>query len=158
MPVLRAFAFTAAILAVAGACSDNATAPAPAGVQLQSVTPTGGATDVVTTAWLVMGFSGRMMSGTEQYVMLHHGAGVSGPLHPMACDWSADLTTLTCQPQGPLDPNSDYTLHLGGGMRDGAGHSVGMDDGYGMGGHMVGSGMMGGGMMGGGMMFTFHTE
>jgi len=94
----------------------------------------------------------------EQYVMLHQGTGVTGPVHPMTCDWSADRTTLTCQPQGPLDPNTDYTLHLGSGMRDDEGHSIGMDGGYGMGGQMVGSGMMGGGMMGGGMRFTFRTD
>lgn len=158
MPVLRAFAFTAAILAVAGACSDNPTEPAPADVQLQSVTPTGGAINVAVSAGIVMQFSGPMMSGTEQYVMLHQGASVSGQVHPMACEWSAGLTILTCQPQGPLGPHMDNTLHLGGGMRDDTGHSVGMDSGYGMGGQMVGGGMMGGGMMGGGMMFTFHTE
>jgi hypothetical protein len=98
------------------------------------------------------------MCGMEQYVMLHQGAGVSGAIHPMACEWSVNETTLTCQPQGPLGSHMDYTLHLAGGMRDDAGHPIGMDDGYGMGGQMVGSGMMNGGMMGGGLMFTFRTE
>lgn len=158
MSILRALSVAVATLAVGAACSDSATEPAVAEVQLQSVTPAGGATNVPTTATMIMQFSGAMMTGMEEYVMLHQGAGVAGPLEPIACEWSANQTTITCQPQGPLGPHMDYTLHLGGGMRDDAGHSIGMDDGYGMGGQMVGGGMMSGGMMGGGMMFTFRTE
>jgi hypothetical protein len=126
MSILRAVVAVTAVLIASAACSDNTTDFAAVAVQLQSVAPAGGATGVATSTPIVLRFSGPMMSGAEQFVLLHQGAGVTGMLQPMACEWSADQTTLTCQPQGPLGPHMDYTLHLGGGMRDDAGHSVGM--------------------------------
>jgi len=150
----------------------NAVGP-QAGASLLSVTPSGGATGVSRTTSMVFRFGAAMASGMEQYVDLHMGD-VAGRTMPMNCGWSADRTTLTCTPQGPLSPHTSYVLHLGGGMMTHAGRALDYAQ-YGpmMGGQWVMGGMMGGfhvgaswGMMGAnwrdgngsyGMAFNFTT-
>ena len=86
-----------------------------------SVSPGGGST----------GCSGRdparsshwgtpMGVGMEQYVDLHMGD-LSGPVVPMSCAWAGDQTTLVCAPGSPLQPGTQYIVHVGGAMADAAG-------------------------------------
>jgi len=92
-------------------------------------------------------FSGPMAAGMEQYMDLHVGAGVAGSTVPMNCVWSTDLTRLTCTPGSPLQPHSEYTIHVGAGMMDADGHPMDMGpDGQAMGGSWIPSGGMMGGM------------
>jgi hypothetical protein len=114
-----------------------------------------------------------MGAGMEQFVDLHMGD-LSGSVVPMSCAWSGDQTTLVCTPSSPLQPGTQYTVHLGGGMVDVNGQLIDMDMyGLGFGGQWIQGGMMGTGhggtawgMMGGGwrhsngaygMAFTFTT-
>jgi hypothetical protein len=110
----------------------------------------------------------------EQYVDLHQGD-LSGPLVPMECDWSGDVTTLTCTPHAALRSRTTYAIHVGAGMRDADGHQVDVGlHGLEMGGTWAGQEMTGGshggmswGMMGSGwqhpsngslgMVFVFET-
>jgi hypothetical protein len=138
---------------------------------LLSVTPQGGATGVSVSAAIVYRFGAAMGAGMEQHVDLHVGD-LAGPIVPMSCGWSADRTTLTCTPQGPLPSHTACVAHLGGGMMTQAGQPLD----YGqpmMGGQWVMGGMMGGSHAGGpwgsmgpnwrnangsyGMAFTFTT-
>lgn len=156
-----------------GACGGDPTAPALT-TRVVAVVPSGGATGVDPAAPVVVTFSHPMRSGMEQYAALHEGD-VVGPIVPGTWTWSDDRTTLTFTPTQPLKSQTQYTLHLGGGMRATDGGFV--DYGpcvsqYGgqwatqdmMGGGMMGSG--GGNMMGSGwrdpngtygMVFTFTT-
>jgi hypothetical protein len=145
----------------------------PIGAGFMSVTPQGGMAGVSATAPLSFRFGGPMAPGMEQYFDLHLG-GLDGPVVPMSCGWSADRTTLTCDPSAPLQPRTTYTIHMGGGLTDANGRPVGYDT-YGpmMGGQWIAGGMMTGthggmgwGMMGSGwrhangsngMVFTFTT-
>jgi hypothetical protein len=138
-----------------------------------SVSPAGGAMGVSTSAGIVMRFTQHMGVGMEQFVDLHEGD-TSGPVVSMACAWSADRTTLTCQPAQALKHQTHYATHLGGGMMDADDHPVSMAPGLQMGGQWLMSSMMGGnhagssmGMMGSGwrgsngsygMFFSFTTE
>ncbi|MDX2057214.1 MAG: Ig-like domain-containing protein [Gemmatimonadales bacterium] len=137
--------------------------------ELVSVTPAGGATGVSATPDIVLAFSRSMMPGMEQFVALHQG-GVTGLTTSMRCSWSDRQKTLTCRPDAALAPGTRYTVHVGGGMMDADGQSVGMDR-YGMkmGGQCATAGMMDGrgDMMGAGwgqangfygMMFEFVTS
>jgi hypothetical protein len=168
----------AAALAAAGACGDS---PAEAGIgttELAVVTPAGDQTGVDPAAPIVIEFSHAMGAGMEMYVTLHEGEGVSGPLMQGTAEWSPDRTSLTFTPAAALEPQTSYTIHIGGGMRDEDGHIIDMEEhGPGMGGEwatrqMMEDRMMGGGMMGGddmmgpgwqhangtfGMLFTFTT-
>lgn len=103
---------------------------------------------------MVFRFGAAMGSGMEQYVDLHM-SDLAGPAMPMNCGWSADRTTLTCTPQGPLSPRTTYVIHLGGGMMTQAGQALDYAQ-YGpmMGGQWILGGMMGGSHAGGswGMM------
>ncbi len=160
------------------ACSDN-----PAAVEetpvLLSVLPTGGATGVDPNTTVTLEFSHGMQMDMEMFVALHHGAGVAGPLVDGTWEWSGDRRHLRFTPSMPLDGQTEYTIHLGGGMMDADGHVVDLEThGHGMGGHTVtqqmmddrmmqGGGMMGNDMMGPGwrhpegstygMIFTFTT-
>lgn len=127
---------------------------ASAGAAFVSVFPQGGMSGVSTTTALMFRFGGPMAAGMEQYLDLHLG-GLDGPVVPMSCAWSADRTTLTCTPAGPLQPHTTYTIHMGGGLTDASGHPVGYDaNGPMMGGQWIMGGMMTGthGGMGWGMM------
>jgi hypothetical protein len=138
-----ALAVAAAALLL-GACSDSATGVSP-GTSLLQVVPQGGATEVAPDASLVITFSGMMGPGMEQYVDLHQGP-VSGSVMPMTCSWSDDRAVLTCNPNEPLQNQTEYTMHLGTGMRDVDGRLVTMEQpGMSMGGQMVSAGMMMGG-------------
>lgn len=158
---------------LAAGCSGSSTGPesttAPA---LLSVVPQGGATNVSRANPLVVHFSGGMAQGMEQYVDLHRGD-MAGPLHSMTCTWSADRQTVSCVPGTPMDPQTQYALHLGGGMKGGNGAMATMGQATQMGGQSVTTGMgngmhagqsmsmMGSGWMGSngsyGMMFSFRT-
>jgi hypothetical protein len=121
---------------------------------------------------MVMQFTEAMAQGMEQYVDLHRGD-MTGPAHPMSCTWSADRKTVTCVPGTPMDPQAQYALHMGGGMKGTNGATVKMDQGTQMGGQSVTTGMGNGrhagqsmSMMGSGwkandgsygMMFSFRT-
>lgn len=144
-----------------------------AGGSFMSINPQGGAMGFSPSAPIMLRFSAAMGAGMEQYVDLHMGD-LAGPTVPMSCGWSADRTTLTCTPQGPLAPHTTYVVHLGGGMMTQAGQPLDYTQ-YGpmMGGQWITGGMMssshGGspwGMMGSGwhnangsygMAFTFTT-
>ena len=137
--------------------------------QLLSVSPRGGAIGVGSTSDIVLTFSRPMMTGMEQYVVLHQGD-VAGPAMPMRCTWSDGQRTLGCRPDRPAAPATRFTIHLGGGMMDAEGLGVGMERfGMDLGGRWATGGMMGGqtGMMGAGwrhgngsygMVFEFTTE
>ncbi|MGW8268645.1 MAG: Ig-like domain-containing protein, partial [Longimicrobiales bacterium] len=96
------------------------------------------------------------------YVDVHEGA-VEGPLVPGAWSWNADMTALTFTPNAPLEAQTQYVIHIGGGMEDQEGHHINFEaHGFGMGGQWMiqrmhqggqhGYGMgQGGGMGGGGM-------
>jgi len=152
------------------ACSNSTTGTT--GTVLLSTSPANSATNVSTSASMVLTFSGPMMAGMEQYVDLHPG-NLGAAAMPMTCNWSSNTTVLTCTPNSPLAGSSTYLLHCGGGMQDASGHQVGMMTGA-MAGTMVTGAMMAGGMHGGqpmgmmgsgwkstggtyGMMFTFST-
>jgi hypothetical protein len=153
------------------ACSDSAFAPALT-ASVVSVAPTGGSTGVDPNEPIVVTFSHAMQPGMEQYAALHEGD-VTGPTVPGAWAWSGDRTTLTFTPAAPLKPHTQYTLHLGGGMRvtDGGfvdyGSCVGQHGGQWATQQMMTGGMMSGeSMMGSGwrhpsgaygMVFTFTT-
>jgi hypothetical protein len=108
----------------------------------------------------------------EQYVDLHMGD-LSGRTVPMTYAWSGERTTLVCSPSSPLEPGTQYVIHIGGGMVDADGEPIDMDEhGPGFGGQWIQGGMMGAGhagmswgMMGAGwqhgsaygMAFTFTT-
>ena len=148
----------------------NNPSPNASVVTLVAVSPAGGATAVSPGTMLTMRFSGPMMAGMEQYVDLHDGS-MAGPVHPMTCSWSADRTTLTCQPATPLQDGATYTLHIGAGMMSAAGGHVDDSPGLEMGGAWMMDGMHAGQpmtMMSGGdwrgsngsygMAFTFQTS
>lgn len=142
----------ASITVLANGCGNATTMELPpvAATELLSVSPQGGATGVTTMPDLVFTFNHPMASGMQQYLALHHGD-LTGATTPMTCDWGDSLRTLTCRPNEPLAPGSDYTVHMGGGMMDADDHPVDMGR-YGMtmGGSWATSTMMGSplGMMG----------
>lgn len=172
---LRSSSLAVLSLLALAACGGNAmTGPGPAmGTAFLSVNPQGGMMGVATSTPLSFRFGGPMAPGMEQYFDLHMG-GLDGPVVPMSCGWSADRTTLTCNPAAPLQPRTTYTIHMGGGMMDADARPVGFDT-YGpmMGGQWIMGGMMAGthagmswGMMGNGwrnangaygMAFSFTT-
>ncbi len=123
---------------------------------------------------MVLRFNGSMMTGMERYVDLHRGH-LQDQTMPMTCTWPADRTTVTCRPDGRLDTNTMYTLHMGGGLRGSDGREIEMDSHRDMmGGQWAGqansggmhSGMTMGSMDSGwrnsngtiGMMFEFRTR
>ena len=174
---------SAGLLAACGGGQDHMTNAGPVGSGMMggtttgaaflSLVPQGGMMGVSSTTPLSFRFGGPMAPGMEQYFDLHMG-GLDGPVVPMSCGWSADRTTLTCNPAAPLQPRTTYTIHMGGGITDANGRPAGYDA-YGpmMGGQWLTGGMMtashggmGWGMMGAnwrhangsyGMVFTFTT-
>ena len=133
------------------ACGENPAAPALT-ARVISVVPTGDATGVDPGAPIVVTFSHPMRSGMEQYAALHEGD-VRGPVVSGSWSWSTDRTVLTFTPVLPLKAQTQYTIHLGGGMRDRGGGFVDYGPCVGQyGGRWATQDMMGGGMMGGGNM------
>jgi hypothetical protein len=159
------------LLLVAG-CSDHGMASAGDETVLLSVSPAAGATSVDPTASVSVQFSHPIMPGMEEYALLHLGD-VTGPVVDGTWSLGEGGTVLRFVPDQQLENGTTYTVHLGGGMRDGSGHPVDFyRNGSHMGGRWATSGMMGGGghhgggHMGGGwthasgthgMMFSFTT-
>lgn len=167
----------AAALLVAGCGSESAMMTGPGGATgspaFMSMTPAGGAMGVPVGGALEFHWGTPMGAGMEQFIDLHMGD-LSGPVVPMGCAWSGDQTSLVCAPGSPLQPGTQYMVHVGGGLVDATGQVVDMSMyGPGHGGQWVQGGMMGPGhagtgwgMMGGawrhstgayGMAFTFTT-
>lgn len=158
----------AGTILLAAGCSSGMMDTGPT-TQLLSVSPRGGAVDVVGMPDIALRFDQSMMPGMEQYLALHRG-GLTGPTMPMNCNWSDGQKTLVCRPTQPLDSASAYTIHMGGGMMDADSRPIAMGrNGMGMGGNWATGGMMGGqqGMMGAGwrdsdgsygMSFGFTTR
>ena len=144
----------AGVAILSGGCAASPTSPSSTGAStaaLESVSPSGGATDVSTSSAIVVRFDQAMPPAMQGFVTLHRG-GVTDSLVGCTRAWSADSLTLTLTPMAMLHDSSQYTLHVGGGMRDAMGDSVSLGmHGIGMGGRWAtGTMMSGGGMMGGG--------
>ncbi len=160
-----------AVVAALGACATDVTDPIET-TELLSVIPAGGATDVDPNEPVTIQFSHPVGMGMEQYVVLHEG-GVNGEIVPGMWTWSTDHTALTFVPDHSLKSQTEYAIHIGGGLMDVNGNVVSCQRGEGFGGQWVTGGMMGGmgsvssSMMGYGwrhpgngtygMIFTFTT-
>ena len=156
---------------VLSGCNEDPTGPLLS-ARVVSIVPSGGATGVDPNAPIVVTFDHAIRPGMEQFAALHQGD-VRGPLVAGSWTWSEDRMTLTFTPAQPLAAQTEYTLHLGGGMRAADGGYVDYGpcaaeyDGQWATEQMMGGGMMGGGSMMGsgwrhpngsyGMVFTFTT-
>jgi hypothetical protein len=164
------------------ACDDEPTEPEVQDAALFSVIPAGNATGVDPSGPVVIEFTHTMMLGMEEYADVHEGD-VEGPLVPGTWSWNEDRTKLTFTPEALLKPQTQYVIHVGGGMQDQNGQHINYGQhGMGMGGQWMtqqmhqgghhGYGMGHGGMGGGtgmgegwvhptnggyGMIFTFTT-
>lgn len=164
--------FSTALFTIA--CNDSNAPANSTPTTLTLVSPAGGATAVVTTASVVLTFSGPMAQGMDSLMDVHQGT-TAGALMPMTCSWSGGRTTLTCTHAAPFAGGATYTIHVGAGMMDANDMPIDMDAMVTqMGGVWLQSGMMGGmhagqptsGMGSGwhgangsyGMMFTFTTS
>jgi hypothetical protein len=108
---------------------------------LLEVIPAGGETGVDPNAPITLTFDHVMHM--DMYVAFHEGADVSGPEVDGAWAWSGDRTQLTFTPASPLNPQTQYTVHIGGGMKDANGHIVNLGHhGQTMGGQWVSEQMM----------------
>lgn len=170
--------FVLLILAMSvSACSENIVEPEGEEVtSLLQIIPEGGAINVDPNAPITIAFSHTMGPEMEMYIALHEGS-TGSPIIEGTWTWSEDRMTVTCQPNSPLEPGTEYSVHLGGGMTDLDGNHINYEEhGMNMGGNWVteqmlgdfGTGMMGGtgSMMGPGwqhhngtygMVFTFTT-
>ncbi len=157
-------------------CSDGATDPGEAGAALVGIEPQGGQVDVPVGLSPTIWFDHPLAEGMGSFAALHRG-GLSGPVVDGAWAFSGDRRTLTFDPGEPLEPNTDYTIHVGAGMTDANGDHISLElHGPGMGGGWITASMMTGAMgMGGptgsmmgpgwahptngsfGMMFNFRT-
>jgi hypothetical protein len=143
---MRALSAAAIATAVWG-CHDGF---APVGdTTVLSMVPASGTTNADPTGSVVVEFSHAMRMGMEQYVALHEGD-VTGPVVQGMWTWSSDRLTLTFTPATPLKAQTQYTLHLGGGMMDANGNLLNYDHCTSQhGGQWATQSMMGGSMMGG---------
>jgi hypothetical protein len=147
------------------ACQHSPVAP-DFTARVVSVVPAGGATGVDPNAPIVITFDHSIRAGMEQYAALHEGD-VRGPVVPGTWAWSGERTVLTFVPAQPLKSLTQYSVHLGGGMRAADGGFVDYSPCVGpYGGQWATQEMMGGNMMGGGwrdangtygMVFSFTT-
>jgi hypothetical protein len=164
-------------------CEDDSTSPAVEESALLSIIPQGGTTGVDPNGPVVIEFTHPMQQGMEEYADVHEGD-VEGPLVEGSWSWNAEFTKLTFTPFAPLKSQTQYVVHIGGGMMDEGGNPINYGQhGLGMGGHWMTQEMhqggqhgygggMGGGMGGGtgmgsgwthptngsyGMVFTFTT-
>lgn len=168
-------ASTAAVLLFAvTACSDDNITDPPGGdtTALVAVIPQGGSTNVDVGSIVDMEFDGSMQDGMEMYAAMHNGD-VTGPEVAGTWTWSQNHTHLEFTPTQDLMPDTEYTIHMGGGMTDAGGHLIDMEtNGPGMGGDWATGGMMNPGGGGGhphtgdgwqhtngsfGMLFSFST-
>jgi hypothetical protein len=163
MHVKNRLALLAAVLLAA--CSGSPFDPALA-TRIVAVEPSGGAVGVNPSAPIVITFSHAMREGMEEYAALHEGD-VTGPVVAGTWTWSQDRTQLTFTPAAPLEAQTKYTLHMGGGMRDAIGRPINYEYCLSHGGQWATQQMMGGQNMTGrgwrhqngtyGMVFTFTT-
>lgn len=161
-----------AALGVAWGCGDSAGVNGDATV-VATVSPAGGAVDVDPAGVVEVTFSRPMMAGMEAFAALHEGP-VTGPEVDGTWAFLDGGTTMRFTPDAPLAPDTEYTIHLGGGMMDADGDSLNYDSCLeAHGGEWATGGMMSGGMMADrdmmgsgwrhangmyGMLFTFRTQ
>ncbi len=130
------------------ACQDGRTEPLHEPAALLSVTPRGGATDVGVATTVMVRFDHAIHDHMTAYAALHEGD-VNGPDVPGTWALSEDGTVLSFSPDAPLEPATQYTIHLGGGMTDAQGRHVNLENnGMDMGGEWATGSMMSGGMDG----------
>jgi hypothetical protein len=122
---LRAIGLVSTALVAIGGCQAQLSAPADLteATAAASIVPPGGSTAVDRNAPIVITFTRPMQAGMEMYMALHEGD-VTGPEVRGTRTWSDDRRRLTFAPAEPLKPQTRYTLHLGGGMRDADGGLV----------------------------------
>ena len=147
-----AMALATVLLLGVTACSDDPVVVTDPGVgadigvdatALLSVSPQGGSTNVAPGSPISVEFSGPMQDGMQNYVAMHEGD-ITGPEVDGTWTWNADHTRLGFSPMQPLMPETPYTMHVGGGMMDQAGHATDFEThGPGMGGDWATDGMMG---------------
>lgn len=145
--MIRRTALVALLLVGVAACSDDAGPAGPAleAPALLSVVPQGGAFGVDPSTDVVLRFDHALMPGMEAYVDLHEGA-VTGPEVMGTWSMGADGTSLRFVHDAPLSPDTEYAVHIGGGMMgEGGLHVDFASHGPGMGGSWATAGMMGGG-------------
>ena len=150
---MRALIATVALVTpfTLAACDDGSTEPEIGDTALLSVIPQGDATGIDPNAPIVIEFTHTMMLGMEEYADLHEGD-VEGPLVPGAWSWNEAYTKLTFTPGSPLKSQTQYVIHIGGGMQDQAGHHINYEEhGFGMGGQWMTQQMHQGGQHGYGM-------
>lgn len=141
-----------------GACSsDGPTSPDDSSslsseeTVLLSVAPEGGSTAVGMNTAITVEFSHPMNPDMSQYADVHKGE-ITGAEVAGAWEWFEDDTVLRFTPAQPLEPGTDYVVHLGGGMMDADGEHVNVEQhGQQMGGEWATDDMMTGRGMGGGM-------
>lgn len=143
-----------AVTLLLAACGSEMTAPTitdGTAASVVAVQPAGGTSDVSTSSAIVITFDHAMPMAMQGYVTLHRG-NVTDSLVGCVPSWSTDSLTLTMTPMAMMHSGTAYTIHVGGGMMDAMGDSVGLAmHGTGMGGQWATGSMMNGtGMMGGG--------
>jgi hypothetical protein len=134
--ILQASFIAVSALAIAG-CSNDLTDPASDSVLL-SITPSGGATEVDPNTSITIEFSHAMHG--ETFVAVHE-ADMMGPFGPLVdgmMSWDQDELHLMFTPHAPLMPQTEYSIHIGGGMMDASGQVVDLEQhGLQMGGQWV---------------------
>jgi len=133
------------------ACDSESTEPGIEESALLSVVPQGNATGVDPNAPIVIEFTHTMMMGMEEYADVHEGH-MDGTLVPGSWSWNQTRTQLTFTPVAPLKPQTQYVIHIGGGMQDQDGQHINYQEhGFGMGGQWMTQQMHQGGQHGYGM-------
>ncbi len=115
---------------------DGPTAPtAPTGpTVLLSVVPAVGTVDVGLTADIEVRFSQSIPTTMRNYIALHDGD-CPGPVVGGMWSRTSDQVGLHFMSFEPLMPETEYTIHVGGGMTDGSGMTFDLGThGFGMGG------------------------
>ena len=175
---MRAATYLTTALLVTGltaACTDGPTVAGADGARLLGVEPQGGQVGVSIATTVTVTFDHPLGPGMVQFVALHEGD-VSGPLVAGLWSTSEEGAALVFEPAAPLEADTQYTIHIGGGMTDRLGAHVDLGvHGPAMGGMWVTETMMTasmgmgptGGMMGAGwahptdgtfgMTFSFWT-
>jgi hypothetical protein len=115
--------FAAAIVGASCGVRDDTIQNPAAPTEVASVVPFGGAVAVDIGSTIRISFTRAMMPGMEAYAMLHEGS-VDGPETAGTWSFSADGTVLSFVPDSPLKPQTLYTIHLGGGLRDASGDMI----------------------------------
>ncbi len=138
------------LVAVTACGEDEMVAPEP-DAALLAVFPQGGSSGVDPTGPIVIEFTHVMMEGMEEYADVHEG-GLEGPLVAGAWSWNGDRTKLTFTPSQPLKSQTQYVIHIGGGMQDHLGQHINYEQhGSQMGGQWMTEQMYQGGQHGHGM-------